>query len=374
MNGFIQGLQQADQANFRDSQAQAQAAQRETVNAQRQQGLDQQGQQLNQQNAQQGFEKMAAIAGNLSKFDDATLAQMSPNIKSAMAQQFGEEFANTLPDVLTQQAIQQFQVGLAQEQEKFRVQSSTNFDGVIQQVGQDGSVRVIGAGGNQLEGDAAQQAIQSAVASRQDRKLAQARNTGNVRIDVARETSRLGIDGAQEKAANAARGKSQVERSEKFINEGLTAAESLPNIKRSIELLGSVETGGIDAVRIRAKQMFGIESADEAELSNALGKAVISQYRTVFGAQFTENEGNKLDAIEAGMGKSVAGNLRQLKQLEKLVERKARRGIAAATDSDDSFNAKEIQDLLDFKLDDTSSQKKQQNSFTSSSGVSFTVE
>ena len=136
------------------------------------------------------------------------------------------------------------------------------------------------------------------------------------------------------------------------IDNGLISAESASTLNRAIELLDSVETGGLDNASLKAKQFFGVESADEAELSAGLGKAVLSQLRQTFGAAFTENEGNRLARIEAGFGKSVAGNRRLLQQTLRLVERSAQRGIDAAIEAKDFRTAQDIQALLDFRLTD----------------------
>jgi len=114
------------------------------------------------------------------------------------------------------------------------------------------------------------------------------------------------------------------------IDLGLDAADRLPELKRINTLLDTTKTGGVDKLRLYAKQSLGIESGDEAELSASLGKAVVKQYRETFGAAFTENEGNKLDRIEAGFGKSVEGNKRLVTQLQSMLERKVRKAERAA--------------------------------------------
>ncbi len=68
-----------------------------------------------------------------------------------------------------------------------------------------------------------------------------------------------------------------------FVNSGVGAADGVKNIRRSLELLKTVKTGGFDKAKLAAKQFFGIESADEGELSNNLGTNVLSQLKTIFG-------------------------------------------------------------------------------------------
>ncbi len=149
--------------------------------------------------------------------------------------------------------------------------------------------------------------------------------------------------------------KSKSQRQEDWINEGLAAADSYPTIMRGIELLESgVNTGGFDKLKLWATDTLGITGGDEGELSANLGKAVLSQLRTTFGAQFTEREGARLERIEAGFGKSAQVNLRLLQQIEKTVKRAANRGIRAAESSGDKVAANEIRNALKFTFSDKS--------------------
>jgi len=83
---------------------------------------------------------------------------------------------------------------------------------------------------------------------------------------------------------------------------------------------------------------------------------VLGQLKSIFGSAFTEKEGARLERIEAGFGKSTAGNIRLLENALKIADRSARRGIAAAEDQGADFTAKEIRDALkfDFTLPDQS--------------------
>lgn len=175
------------------------------------------------------------------------------------------------------------------------------------------------------------------------RKIGEAGGVAEVRRKVELETAEP-ISGA------STRGRAAETRQQGIINRGLDAADTVPILKRSIELLDSVKTGGFDAASLRAKQLFGIESADEAELSSGLGKAVLSQLRTTFGAAFTEREGARLATIEAGFGKSVEGNKRLLRQALRIAERAAERAIKAAERAGDFDTAQEIRAALDFSL------------------------
>ena len=144
--------------------------------------------------------------------------------------------------------------------------------------------------------------------------------------------------------------RTQGQRRARFIDEGIAASDSLPVINRSLELLDTVETGGIAAAQLSAQNLLGVTGADEAELSANLGKAVLSQLRSTFGAAFTEREGARLERIEASFGKSTAGNVRLLKQIKAIAERTARRGIKAAEEDGDTTSADLIRESIDFRL------------------------
>lgn len=170
------------------------------------------------------------------------------------------------------------------------------------------------------------------------------------KILLARETERAERGVQQETAAGIkseeARGAETSKRQQGFIESGIVAGDALPNLRRSLELLDQVKTGGIDYVSNEAKRLFGVQGADEAELSNRLGKAVLSQLRSTFGAAFTEREGARLQAMEAGFGKSTAGNKRILEQALKTTERAIRRGIKAAKAAGDDFSVQEMESAL----------------------------
>lgn len=147
-------------------------------------------------------------------------------------------------------------------------------------------------------------------------------------------------------------GKGQAERRQVTIKSGVDSSEGLANLKRARSLLETVKTGGINAASLRAKQLFGVEGADEGELSNRLGKAVLSQLRTTFGAAFTAQEGASLTRIEAGFGKSPGTNKRLLDKLIKMVEKKSQQGIKAAVVAEDFEAAQLIKDNMTFTLDE----------------------
>ena len=139
-------------------------------------------------------------------------------------------------------------------------------------------------------------------------------------------------------------------RAQESIDLGVDAARGIPTVRRSIELLDEVKTSGVRATALRAKQFFGVEGADEAELSANLGKAVLSQLRATFGAQFTEKEGARLERIEAGFGRSVAGNRRLLGQLKTVLDQRVATARRRAEALDDQDTLEELDEILSTDL------------------------
>jgi hypothetical protein len=80
----------------------------------------------------------------------------------------------------------------------------------------------------------------------------------------------------------------------------------------------------------------------------------LSQLKATFGAAFTAQEGERLERLSAGFGKSPAANRRILEQSLSIAERAANRGIKAAEALGDPGRAQEIRQALTFTLGDES--------------------
>lgn len=137
------------------------------------------------------------------------------------------------------------------------------------------------------------------------------------------------------------------------IDTAFETGEGIPVLNRALDLLDSVKTGGFEQAKLRAAQAFGIEGADEGELSNLLGKAVLSQLRVTFGAAFTASEGEGLARIEAGFGKNPESNRRLLENALATTRRSVKRGIRAAKRAGQDEEAADLQELLDAVLETT---------------------
>jgi len=160
------------------------------------------------------------------------------------------------------------------------------------------------------------------------------------------------VQEAESKALGAGLSKVSAASIGEKIANGLQAADSTAVLRRSLSLLDEIQTGGIDAVKLRAKQFVGAEGADEAELVFSLAKNVLQQLKPTFGAAFTKSEKDSLERIEAGIGKSTAGNIRLVEQALKIADRASRRGISAAEKGGERFDfeRQEILDALEFNL------------------------
>jgi hypothetical protein len=170
------------------------------------------------------------------------------------------------------------------------------------------------------------------------------------RQEVIKQGYDSGILREGEIAAQRAQATGSEERAQDVINKGMDAANSTAVLRRSLELLNRVETGGFNRVSLAAKKLFGVEGGDEGELSANLGKAVLSQLRATFGAAFTAKEGESLKQIEAGFGSSVDTNKRLLNNALTIAEESAKKAIRRAELRGDFETADEIEEALQFNL------------------------
>ena len=170
------------------------------------------------------------------------------------------------------------------------------------------------------------------------------------------ESSDIKVKEAERKAI----AKASTNRKQGFIDNGIQAADSLANMNRALTLIDKMETGGIDKVALDAKRLFGVESADEGELTNLMGKSVLAQLKPLFGGAFTKAEADQLLKIENGLGKSAKANKRLIENAIKISNRAARRGLAAAEDMGEHFTANEIREAMAFDLSEKLEQPQQE--------------
>ena len=171
----------------------------------------------------------------------------------------------------------------------------------------------------------------------------------NVDADTVAASTRTVAEG---QSSGSSIGKSKEERRGERIIFGQDAAKGLPTIRRALLLLDKVETGGVNAVSLAVRSSLGLESADEGELSNKLGKAVLSQLKATFGAAFSEKEGSRLARIEAGFGKNTATNQRLLNELLQTGNKYANQAIKDSLEIEDYATAASIKENMDFEFDE----------------------
>lgn len=179
-----------------------------------------------------------------------------------------------------------------------------------------------------------------------------------------------------EAAGGKERAKTTAQRRQGYIDNGVEAAESLQNLKRTLELAKQVRTGGIQNLKQDAFNFLGIEGyADEGELRNLMGVAVLQQLKPIFGAAFTNAEGQRLERLMADFGKSRTTNVRLLKKAIEITERSVKRALRTAEEEGNDFEAEEIRRAAGM-LDDLKSSQPQQPPTgwqTTASGVKFRV-
>lgn len=296
--------------------------------------------------AEMGAQNAAAVKDATSKFMVA-YKTASPEQRAQMEQAAIE---NPMIDVDAEDFAQLKQTG-----------SDIPIDfAIMSMVGTDAYKQMFGGGG---ESSAAQKEYEYLVRSGQltdeEQKRAARIKLGLDPRAVASAESTIAEKGNVEQVAEVKQalkeadvtGKGKAETATIVINEGREAAKGIPNLRRSIALLDNVKTGGFDKVSMLTRQLFGVEGADEGELSANLGQAILGDLRATFGAAFTEKEGARLERIRANIGKSPEANKRLLTQALQLAEKYANNAIKRAVDRKDYTTAQEIQDALNFQFD-----------------------
>jgi len=198
-------------------------------------------------------------------------------------------------------------------------------NGVAAQYSRQGNVRVVDEQGNVVTGVDAQNAIERGISS--------------------------GVTEAGQVAVSQAQGKGQTERAQGIINAGVDAIAQFPIITKSLDLLDEVKTGGFAGAATRARAFFGVEGADEGELSYNLSMNVLQELKPIFGSAFTAGEGQRLERIEASIGRSPETNKRLLKQALDMARTSAEKALDRASEADDQATIRELQNALNF-LDD----------------------
>lgn len=139
--------------------------------------------------------------------------------------------------------------------------------------------------------------------------------TGEARkiaIDKARKSG-VDIEAMKKEAVESA--KAKVTNYQDLVSTGKNAADNLPDILTSLDLLQRVKTGGWEGAKLRVKNFLGVESEDEATLTNLMAENMLKKLRPTFGGAFSAQETKFMENISAGIKKSGPGNIGVYKQV-----------------------------------------------------------
>jgi|GEM_PF-3329659 len=208
----------------------------------------------------------------------------------------------------------------AQAQDEYSPGITRYRNGVAVQYSRQGNVRVVDEQGRAVSGPDAQAAIQRGIDS--------------------------GIAEAGQVAISQAQGKGASERAQGIINAGVDAVSQFPVITRTLDLLKEAKTGGFAGAGIRARSLFGVEGADEGELSYNLSMNVLQQLRPIFGSAFTAGEGQRLERIEASIGRNTDTNIRLLNQALSVAKTSVEKALDRAEEANDSSTVRELSNAI----------------------------
>jgi hypothetical protein len=208
----------------------------------------------------------------------------------------------------------------AQAQDEYSPGITRYRNGVAVQYSRQGNVRVVDEQGRAVSGPDAQAAIQRGIDS--------------------------GIAEAGQVAISQAQGKGASERAQGIINAGVDAISQFPVITRTLDLLKEAKTGGFAGAGIRARSLFGVEGADEGELSYNLSMNVLQQLKPIFGSAFTAGEGQRLERIEASIGRNTDTNIRLLNQALSVAKTSAEKALDRAEEANDSSTVRELSNAI----------------------------
>tara|TARA_R110002096_G_scaffold322008_4_gene516133 strand:- start:2848 stop:4098 length:1251 start_codon:yes stop_codon:yes gene_type:complete len=225
-----------------------------------------------------------------------------------------------------------------------QVQSSEILsDGTIVTVGKYGGNKVYGPDGVLLKGAVAKKHFSKVKAEE---------------LEHTRKMKKLETEAALTKA----RASGMVAREGEDITLGVNAAQTIPILMRSDRLLDMVGTGKPQAAKLWAKKMLGIESGDETELEQLLGKQIVKQLKPTFGGSFSVQEGAWLQGMEADWGRSTEGNRRLIRAGLALANERADIGYRAAEASGDTRTTGVIQGYRDWRFPEATQKSDAQKS------------
>lgn len=139
--------------------------------------------------------------------------------------------------------------------------------------------------------------------------------TGKARTEAIAKARKSGVDIEAMKKEAVESAKAKVTNYQDLVSTGKNAADNLPDILTTLDLLQRVKTGGWEGVKLRVKNFLGVESEDEATLTNLMAENMLKKLRPTFGGAFSAQETKFMENISAGIKKSGPGNIGIYKQV-----------------------------------------------------------
>lgn len=137
-----------------------------------------------------------------------------------------------------------------------------------------------------------------------------------------------------------------VKRRSEWKSQGVIAAENMAALRRSLDLLKEVETGGgVDTWR-KIQNYLGVTTADQGELDSLFKQSMLGQLRGTFGGNPTEGERSILGESMSSFKNPNDVNARNVSNAIKLGQLRIDRGIRAARAEKDSATEDEINSAL----------------------------
>jgi hypothetical protein len=123
--------------------------------------------------------------------------------------------------------------------------------------------------------------------------------------------------------------KGEADRVTEAVNDGLTAVRQLPDLKRGLELLQTVETSGLESNIKQVTDYLGETPADVGELNRILSQRVLDSFSYFKGA-LSDRENAFVKEIETNLKQSKGTNIAILNNAMKQAQNRLQEGYIAA--------------------------------------------
>lgn len=131
-------------------------------------------------------------------------------------------------------------------------------------------------------------------------------------------------------AGKSASATKTAERDQEWVDKGVVAYDTLPDINRLVELNDAITTGGFASAATKAADLFGKTPADIGEFRTLQRTMVLSQLKQAFTGAISDAEREFLTSAQANIEQGGEVNKRTLSRLKSIAERNVNRGKEAA--------------------------------------------